>query len=184
MSVQEVQAFVAGLASADFKPAIVDKAIDGINYRSQKWPASLGLELWPKTVTLFGPALKPIVTGETSDDIWLATLVRVSERASAPGFADYVKAILSRTAASEVRTIGAGAVIDGFDEHFAGEYMHLLKVCLFVLSHNLRGPTFGASSMSGAPVPPPPPSEDPTEGSSCETSTPQSETSVLDPRVE
>jgi hypothetical protein len=29
------------------------------------------------------------------------------------------------------------------DVHFAGEYIHLIKVCVFSLAHNYRGPTLG-----------------------------------------
>jgi hypothetical protein len=138
-------AFGEELKALDCKPAFVQLKIDGLVYTSTKLPASRGLELWPRVTALLGAALaRAVVTGDGSG-IGADAILRLAERAMTDGLLPLVRDLLSKTDCSNVgRTGKAGRVMDGFDDHFSGEYGHLLKVCVLALTHNLRGPTYGA----------------------------------------
>jgi len=64
-----------------------------------------------------------------------AAIGKAAERAQPGEFAAFAKALLSRTTADKV-TIGdaegPGIVATHFDDHFAGRYLHLLEVCIWV----------------------------------------------------
>lgn len=138
-------AFGEEIKALDCKPGFVQLRIDGLMYTSTKLPASAGLALWPRVTALLGAALtKAVVTGESSD-MDPGVLVRLAERAMRDGLVDLIRDLLARTDCFCLRSTGKpGKVAEDFDAHFAGEYAHLLKVCVFVLTHNLRGPTYGA----------------------------------------
>ncbi len=152
--------YLAQLRSVDMSPGVVQFKIDGLTYTSQKLPTSVGLGLLPRVTALLGSAaLGAAVTGNTEGMHAVETLLMVSHRAMAgEGLAPIVGALLQRTQCDRQRSTGKGGFVGtegDFEEHFAGEYAHLLKVCLFVLSHNFRGPTYGGRSRSGPPVPSP-----------------------------
>lgn len=144
--INEALNFIESLKSVDLKPRTVAHKIDGRVYTSTKFPTMIGLELGPRAGALFGAAFaKDWATGETSG--WSAsTLVRVSEKAAQVGLWDFAVALLSAVKCNALQGIegNAGALTaEAINEHFAGEYLHLLKVCSFVFSHNFRGPTLG-----------------------------------------
>ena len=132
-------AFEQRLAREDLKRSTVQVEIDGLMYTSTKLPASIGLEIWPRLIALFGAALtRAMATGEGIDFLGLAS------RAMDDGLMPLVRDLLQRMQCNKLRSTGKGGrVVKDFDEHFAGEYGHLLRVCLLAVAHNLRGPTYG-----------------------------------------
>lgn len=137
-------AFAKQVAAVDCKPRAIQFSIDGLVYTSVKLPAGVGLELWPRVVALLGSGLtRGLATGEGEVD--LSAFVRVADKAMKDGLLPLVRDLLVRMQCNKLFTTGQpGLVNDDFDEHFAGEYAHLGKVCVLALAHNLRGPTYGA----------------------------------------
>ena len=138
-------AFARELGKVDCKPTTVQHPIDGLMYTSSKLPARQGLDLWARLTSLLGPALlRAIATSET-EGLDPRALVIVAERAMRDGLGTLVESILSRVQCNKLaHTEESGHVVPRLDDHFAGEYLHLLKVCAFAVAHNLRGPTYGA----------------------------------------
>jgi len=143
---RRIFAYARELSSLDLKPRTVQHKIDGIVYTSTKLPASVGLDVGPKVAALFGPSItRALAVGEGAlfRVDWLTPLM---DRAIRDDAMETVRTLLSRTKASRyVHMPGSkgGDLSPELDEHFAGEYPHLLKVCLLVLAHNFRGPTLG-----------------------------------------
>lgn len=137
--------FLTRLNAADMKPSTVQFEIDGLMYTSTKLPASLGLEVWPRVTALLGNAMtRAVVTGDVADMDIGQSLVGLADRAMRDGLVPLVRDLLSRMKCNKLRSSGQGGdVLGDFDAHFAGDYAHLLKVCVLALSHNLRGPTYG-----------------------------------------
>lgn len=142
--IDEVIAFAKRIGELNVKPREAQCEIDGLVYTSRKLPTDLGLELWPRVTSLLGAALaKAAVTG---DGVGLdaSAISRVAERAMRDGLVPLCRDLLSQTIVNKVNGgTEPGRLADHFNEHFAGEYTHLLKVAIFVLAHNLRGPTYG-----------------------------------------
>lgn len=142
-------AFASEMRSIDLKPSTIQHKIDGVVYTSTKFSARTGLELLPRVTTLVGAGLlRLIATGEAEglpiDRLALA-LVAIADRALRDGLVPLVLDLLGSTQCGAFRGGGDGKITpDKFDEHFAGEYLHLLKVCALALAHNFRGPTFGS----------------------------------------
>lgn len=136
--------YLRELAGVDFKPGQVQHRIDGVMYTSAKLPTSIGLELWPRITALLGAALtRTVATGEGEVDFGM--IQRIAEAAARVGLVPICADLLQRVQCGKLRSTGKpGAVMSDFEEHFAGEYAHLAKVCGFALAHNLRGPTYGA----------------------------------------
>ena len=146
---QALVAFAAELRAVDLKASTIHHKIDGVNYVSTKFPARTGLELMPRVTTLIGAGLLRIVaTGETETmpiDRLAFALVAIADRAMRDGLVPLVLDLLGSMQCGAFRDGGEGKITpDKFDTHFAGEYVHLLKVCALALAHNFRGPTFGS----------------------------------------
>lgn len=142
-------AFAAEMRSIDLKPSTIQHKIDGIMYTSTKFPARTGLELMPRVTTLVGAGLLRLVaTGEGESmpiDRLAFALVAIADRALRDGLVPLVLDLLAHVQCGAFRDGGDGKITpDKFDSHFAGEYVHLLKVCALALAHNFRGPTFGS----------------------------------------
>ena len=142
-----IAAFGKSIAGVDMKPSQVQFAIDGLTYTSTKMPASTGLEIWPRLIALVGSTqLKRIATSDGLDIG--ATLVSFSQQAMNDGLLPLCLDLLGNVQCGALRLPGAanqsGPVAPHFDQHFSGEYEHLLKVCAFAVVHNLRGPTLGS----------------------------------------
>jgi hypothetical protein len=144
---RDIVTFAASLSKdCDMKPRTVQHKIDGLVYTSRKFPASVGLELLPRVSALIGASLmRTAVTGEDSDEVGIEALLQVADRAMRDGLIATCRDLLSRMQVNELAGAKGegGEVLADFDEHFAGEYMHLAKVCIFALAHNFRGPTLG-----------------------------------------
>jgi hypothetical protein len=138
----------------NFRDNTTQATIDGLVYTSTKLGAIAGVDLLPKLSALLGDAvLRLILTGSSEvlrdPGVAAAIFVRVSERA---GSGLPIKDLLKRVKCNALRPIGKpGSVVDGFDDHFAGEYVHLLNVCEFAARHNFLGFTLGSLSMIGSP---------------------------------
>lgn len=136
-------AFAAALGSEDMRPKTKALKIDGLRYSSTKLGAMAGLELLPRVTSLLGPLARGLATGDT-DGLSIESMLRVADRAQRDGLEALVRALLDKVTVDELAGIKSpGRVVDDLDDHFSGEYMHLLKVCVFALAHNLRGPTRG-----------------------------------------
>lgn len=140
----ELLLFAEQLKKQDCKPRILQMEIDGLMYTSSKLPASIGLELWPRVMALFGSAMtKAIATGET-EDVGAQALLSVLDRVVDDGLLPLIRDLMQRIQCNKLYTTQQpGSVLSDFDEHFAGEYMHMMKVAAFALMHNLKGPTLG-----------------------------------------
>lgn len=140
----EVLAFIKELAPFDFKPRSVQRDIDGIVYTSDKFSAYVGFELGPRLGVLLGSAFRGMATG-TGDGLDVASLTAICDRAMRDGLAPTVDALLSHVKCNKLKHIAGqqGDLRPYIGEHFAGEYVHLLKVCAFVIAHNFRGPSLG-----------------------------------------
>ena len=139
-------AYAKELKSANVRDRTVQLTVDGLVYTSTKLPASVGLELWPRVAALLGAALtRAAATGEVEEGTdYGAAIVKVADRAMRDSLIPLVRDLLARMKCGKLYSTGeAGDVLSDFDEHFAGEYLHLLKVCVFAIAHNLRGPTYG-----------------------------------------
>lgn len=140
----ELLSFAEKLKNQDCKPRVLQMEIDGLMYTSSKLPASIGLELWPRVMALFGSAVtKAVATGDT-EDVGAQALLSVLDRAMDDGLLPLVRDLMQRVQCNKLYTTQQpGAVLSDFDEHFAGEYIHMLKVAAFAVMHNLKGPTLG-----------------------------------------
>lgn len=138
--------FIRKLGTVDVKPSMVQLEIDGLVYTSTKLAADDGLEIWPRVLGLIGPALtRAIAMGEDFEPT-ADMLTAIADRAQRDGLTPLARMLLVRVQCNAIRPTGAqGDLLPHFGSHFAGEYVHLLKVCMFALSHNLRGPTLGAA---------------------------------------
>lgn len=139
--------FFSEIRALDCKPMAVSMEIDGIKYKSTKWPAGDGLDLWVRLGRVLGSGLtRMVATGDVENVDELAVigaLVAVCEKAQQESLELLARSVLRGVTSAALRGDKQGNVVDHFDEHFAGEYGHLLKVCAFAIAHNLKGPTFG-----------------------------------------
>jgi hypothetical protein len=128
--------------------------IDGITYTTKTLPTTQGLVIMPKIVSLFGePLLKLIFTvvGQgvpqedrmklfKSPEILGGLLGSIARNAAENDGLLVVKELLVATTADKVKigeAFGANEpVMNHFDTHFAGRYMHLAEVAFWVASCN------------------------------------------------
>lgn len=140
--------FFAEIRDLDCKPHTIQFEIDGLTYTRTKLPCGDGLDLLPRVVALLGNGLASMLTTGSDDlsDLGIDVLVAVAERAMRDGLEPVCRTLLARTKCDKLRPDGAkgGDVLPVFDAHFSGEYVHLLKVCIFALAHEYRGFTLGA----------------------------------------
>jgi hypothetical protein len=132
------------LASANLKGKVFSMEIDGLRYTSVKLPAMAGVDLWGRLLALFGAdVLRAMVTGDLGS-LTVDGITRAAIRATQLGLVDMIRDLLAEMSVSELAGIKeAGPVTNDLDGHFAGEYLHLVKVCQFAMAHNLLGPTRG-----------------------------------------
>ena len=143
----ELLEFSEQLKNQDCKPRTLQMEIDGLMYTSSKLPASKGVQIWPQLISLFGEGLlESIATASTDDGFIASALVSVMKNIADEGVLPIIRELMQRVQCNKLYTSQKpGSVLSDFDEHFAGEYMHMLKVAGFALVHNLKGPTLGMS---------------------------------------
>lgn len=123
--------------------------IDGKLYRCKTFTASEGLVLFPRLVALLGEEMVNLVlaTGDRQladllgdRKVVAAMMVKISERAAEDDGLLVLREVLKHTVyVRRHQEPGAKAPVEvpesvykTFDEHFAGDYMHLLNVCIWV----------------------------------------------------
>lgn len=138
---EQYRQYAEGLFALDFKRKVVQYRIDGIMYTSEKLPASRGLEVWPVANRIIALVF---ASGQISIETVTRALGRPSDVMGAlqPIMKDLVSCIQCGKIRGEIGE-SDGPVAPYFDQHFAGEYDHLLRVCFFAMLHNFAGPTLG-----------------------------------------
>lgn len=142
----EAKALEAKLSAVDFRPNVVQVEIDGLVYTSEKLPTTVGLEVWPRLISMVGSSVTRSVARGDFGELGRAIVLGVMERAASEGVVSLVRDLLRNMSCDALRIVPSkgGKVLDHFDAHFAGEYGHLLKVLAIPVMHNLAGPTLGA----------------------------------------
>lgn len=145
------------LRGLDLTPNQVQVDVDGLMYTSAKWPTGLGLAIWSRLVNMFGSSATQALAG---GDVMQALARSADWHGVEPLFRDCLVNMKCAPLRGQTLDDASGPVAPRndpkttgvFDKHFAGEYVHLLKVFQLGTSHNLMGPTLGSLSMSGSPT--------------------------------
>ena len=138
--IRGLASFMVDLKAADMKPRTANMKIDGFVYTSTKVNASIGWEMLPRLGTLLGSAVGPLM-GEDGAEFDAAVILSVCTRAMQDGMMPTTTDLLQGMECNTLCGIKdqAGAVMPVFGEHFAGEYLHLIKVLVFAFRHNYQG---------------------------------------------
>ncbi len=139
--------FAAEIDTINLRDSQIVVTIDGLTYTTTKLPCSKGIEVWTHLSALLGPVFPAVMTGKFAG-LDPRVVAKVAEQALRLGLVPVLKDLLSSTSVDRLRSGGltgetGGNVRAHFDTHFAGEYLHLLKVCVLAAAHNLRGPSLG-----------------------------------------
>lgn len=123
--------------------------IDGKLYKCKTFPASDGLRLLPRIISLLGEEVANLVFSVDDDGMSVlmgdgkvraAIMVKIAERAEENDGLLVLRDLMKYTTfVREHEEKGAPApvevptpLLDIFDEHFAGDYLHLLNVAMWV----------------------------------------------------
>jgi hypothetical protein len=124
----------------------------GVTYTTKTLPASRGLVIMPKLMSLFGEALVGLFFATSDEDreallgdpkILAAVISSIAEKAAEADGLLVIKDLLADTHADKVRVGDAevpASVHSHFDHHFAGRYRHLVEVAIWVGSCNFMAP--------------------------------------------
>ena len=126
--------------------------IDEKPYSCETFPATEGLIILPKLISLLGEDVANLIF--TVDDeqiggllenpkVLAAMMVKISERAAENNGLLVLKDLLKYTRCSAVRVGDAtleASVWERFDSHFAGDYLHLFKVVSWVARASFGNP--------------------------------------------
>lgn len=128
------------------------KTIDGVTYTTRTLPATKGLVILPKLISMFGEAITGLffATDEEAREKLLsdpkvlgAVISAVATQAAETDGLLVLKDLLASTSADKVRVGDAevpGSIATHFDGHFAGRYRHLMEVAFWVGTCNFAGP--------------------------------------------
>jgi len=118
--------------------------IDGIPYTAKLFPTTEGLVLMPRLADLLGEAGLAIIIGAAQDPakalegdatILAPILGNIAARAAENNGLLVIKDLLKYTRCGKIK-VGAqecdDLVINHFDDHFRGRYMHLFRVAIWV----------------------------------------------------
>lgn len=118
--------------------------IDGITYTTTTLPATDGLRIMPKLVDLLGETGMALLLATSDEEkeslmenaeITAALMSSIAERAAENDGLLVIKDLLASTKCDKIQ-IGdnfiEGSVAENFDDHFAGRYMHLIRVAIWV----------------------------------------------------
>lgn len=148
ISPPDLSGFLAELQKLDKRPKMVQFEIDGICYTSSKLPALLGLDVWTRLAAALGDGVVRVLA--TGGEMDASAFVLVARALARDGVVDVLRDLMKSTKCGAIGGHPAsgkplqGDLLPHFDDHFAGEYLHLLKVVIFLVAHNLGGPTYGA----------------------------------------
>lgn len=127
---------------------IHNTTIDGVTYTTKTLPASAGLVILPKLLSLFGePVLKLFFVADQAEkeallkdpQVVASILHNISKNAAEDDGLLVVKDLLVNTSADKVKvgdTDIEAAIPSHFDTHFQGRYGHLFQVAMWVASVN------------------------------------------------
>ncbi len=138
--------FARSLKSLDLGPSTCQHKIDGLVYTSTKLAIPEGLSVLERGTSLVGPSLFRALAVGDGVDMRADLLTPLADRAVQHGLFNLSRDLLGRMKVNRYRHVPGskgGDLQPEMDEHFAGEYPHLMRVCLFALAHNYRGPTLG-----------------------------------------
>lgn len=123
--------------------------IDGIVYTTETFPGAQGLDMIQWLIKLLGPGaielLMSVGDAEASalsvePEVVAAIISGASERAEPGEFSKLCQALLVRTRFAPAPGQEPVAVPLFFDEHFAGRYMQLMEVCVWVVRVSFARP--------------------------------------------
>jgi len=121
-----------------------ESVIDDKTYFCKTFPASEGLILLPKMLSLLGEEVANLIFGlEDADldglleDAKIVTqmIIRISERAAETDGLLVLRDLMRYTECDKVKVGDAevrASVHERFDSHFAGDYGHLIRVAVWV----------------------------------------------------
>lgn len=141
-----VLSFTHSLKDVDLTQPTVQHKINGLVYTSTKLAIPTGLSVGERGASLIGPSLFRALAVGDGVEMRVDLLTPLADRAVQHGLYSLARDLLSRCKVNAYRHqpgSKGGDLAGEMDEHFAGEYPHLFRVCLFVLAHNFRGPTLG-----------------------------------------
>jgi hypothetical protein len=128
------------------------EVIGGKTYRTKTLPATEGLLLLPRILSLLGEKVANVllVSGDENQALLLdnpkviaGVLMQIAERAAESGGLLAIKDTLRHTECDDVKVGDAvvkANVHERFDTHFAGDYRHLLEVFWWVARRNFIDP--------------------------------------------
>lgn len=122
-----------------------------VTYTTKLLPASKGLVIVPKLLSLFGEALTALfMTGDgavpellKNPKIVASIVARLAERAAETNGLRVLQDLMVGVQADKVRIGEAevpGSVEEHFDTHFAGRFGHMVEVALWVAQENFLEP--------------------------------------------
>jgi len=122
-----------------------------VTYTTKLLPASRGLVIVPRILSLFGEALTALfMTGDgavsellKNPKVIAGIISRLAERAAETNGLRVLQDLMSGVQADKVRIGEAevpGSVEEHFDTHFAGRFGHMVEVALWVAQENFLEP--------------------------------------------
>lgn len=135
------------LAKSLFTPTglkTYSEVIDGANYSTTTLTATEGLVILPKLVSLLGEDGLSLLMATSEDEqaaLWenkevqAALIMRLAENAAQDEGLLIVRRLLQNTTCDKIKVgdqVTTGKIADNFDSHFAGNYMHLIQVAIWV----------------------------------------------------
>lgn len=120
------------------------KVIDGITYTTETLPATEGLRILPKLVDLVGENGLALLMGTTDDqkdslmanaEVTSSLMANVAARAAENDGLLVLRDLMAKTRCDKIKIGDAtieGSVHENFDDHFAGRYLHLINVAIWV----------------------------------------------------
>lgn len=137
------------------------ETIDGLVYTSSKLPTMRGLAMLGRLAVALGEqGLRLIATNVVSLRSSFSAAIAKPQLFTAvvqimQGLnddANLIPDLLAQVKCNKIRPAGKPGELtrSAIDQHFMGEYPHLLEVVQFVVSHNLAGFTLGSLSTSGS----------------------------------
>lgn len=137
--IKETNDFLERLLQCNLRERTIQLEIDGLIYTSTKLPASKALDLLPTAESI----MRKVLFDQREISIEAFEAAFRSPIGTMQSLMPLMRDLLAQIQCSEVRGGKPGFVMPKFDEHFSGEYRHLLRVCFFSMVHNFGGPTYG-----------------------------------------
>lgn len=120
------------------------EVIDGATYITTMLPATDGLKIMPKLIALLGQTGMELLLATSDDDkeklmadpaVKAALMSSIAERAAEDEGLMVIKDLMKSTTCDKIKVgdnFVTDSVYENFDDHFAGRYMHLINVAMWV----------------------------------------------------